>query len=115
MMNKKGQALVEFILIIPVFLLFIVGIIDMGNLIYQKYKLEDNLDYVVELYRNEKNLKLDDYIKEINVNLDINKSSNYTTIKLSKNIKMTTPILKDIMGKIQTIETERTIYETSDE
>lgn len=115
MRNRKGQALVEFILIIPVFLLFIVGIIDMGNLIYQKYKLEDNLDYVVELYRNEKNLKIDDYIKEINVNLDVNKSSNYTTIKLSKNIKMTTPILKDIMGKNQTLETERTIYETSDE
>ncbi len=115
MRNRKGQALVEFILIIPVFLFFIVGIIDMGNLIYQKYKLENNLDYVVELYRNDKNLKLDDYIKDINVNLDVNKSSNYTTIKLSKNIKMSTPILKDIIGKNQKIETERTIYETSDE
>ncbi len=115
MRNKKGQALVEFVLILPVFLLFIVGLIDMGNLIYEKYKLEDHLDYVVELYKQDKKMKIQEYAKEENINLELVSSSDYTTITLTKNVKMTTPILKEMIGKNHIIETERTIYETSNE
>jgi Flp pilus assembly protein TadG len=113
MRNKKGQALVEFILILPVFLLLIIGTIDIGNIIYQKYKLEDQLDSVVERYRKENTIEK--AIEDTNIQIDISTSSNYTTIKLSKKIKIQTPILNNIIGKNITIETKRTIYETSDE
>ena len=42
-MNKKGQALVEFILILPVLLLIIIGMIDIGNIFLSKYDLNKDL------------------------------------------------------------------------
>ena len=36
-MNKKGQALVEFILILPVLLLILMAMIDIGNIFLKKY------------------------------------------------------------------------------
>ena len=51
-MNKKGQALVEFILILPVLLLIIIGMIDIGNIFLSKYDLNKDLENVVNLYQN---------------------------------------------------------------
>ena len=45
-MNKKGQALVEFILILPVLLLIVMAIIDIGNIFLNKYDLNKDLDTV---------------------------------------------------------------------
>ena len=42
-MNKKGQALVEFILILPVLLLILMAMIDIGNIFLKKYELENSL------------------------------------------------------------------------
>ena len=47
MLNKKGQALIEFIIILPIFLILVMGIFDFGNIMYQRYKLENSFD----LYR----------------------------------------------------------------
>ena len=40
MKNKKGQALVEFVVIMPIFIMLLISIIDLGNIIYKKYHLE---------------------------------------------------------------------------
>ena len=60
-MKKKGQALVEFVLVFPIFLLIVTTIIELGSINYQRYKLEDNLDTVCEMYR--KGNALNDYLK----------------------------------------------------
>ena len=39
-MPKKGQALVEFIIILPIVLLMFLGIIDLGRIMYTKIILE---------------------------------------------------------------------------
>ena len=41
MKNNKGQALVEFVIILPVMLLLIFSIIDFGIVIYEKNNLEN--------------------------------------------------------------------------
>ena len=51
MKMNKGQALVEFIIILPVALLLVLGVIDFGNIIYKKYTLENDLNTVVDLYQ----------------------------------------------------------------
>ena len=38
MKNNKGQALVEFIIVLPILLLIIISIVDFGNIISKKYK-----------------------------------------------------------------------------
>lgn len=45
MLNNKGQSLVLFILIIPIFLLLFVLVIDVGNMISIRREL-DNINYI---------------------------------------------------------------------
>ena len=45
-MNKKGQALIEFILIMPIFLILIMSLIDVGNIYIKKYEL--NIEFTCE-------------------------------------------------------------------
>ena len=47
-MNKKGQALVEFILILPILILILLLVIDMGRLMIMKNHLESVLSNVKE-------------------------------------------------------------------
>ena len=53
-MNKKGQALVEFILILPVLILILFVIIDFGNIFYSKYELQNQSADIVNLLFNKK-------------------------------------------------------------
>ena len=62
MKNNKGQALVEFIIVLPLLILIITAIVDMGNIFYQKYKLENDLDYVTDLYKNGKVSDINSYV-----------------------------------------------------
>ena len=47
-MNKKGQALVEFILVLPILLLIVISMIDIGN-IFEKFDLNNDLETVATL------------------------------------------------------------------
>ena len=49
-MNKKGQALIEFVLILPVLLLIIIMMIDVGNIFIKKYELNKDLETISDLY-----------------------------------------------------------------
>ena len=52
--NKKGQALVEFVLILPILLLFLFVIIDFANIYYSKNHLEGVVSDVVTFVENGK-------------------------------------------------------------
>ena len=47
-MNNKGQALVEFIIIIPVLILIILAIFDYSQIIKTRSDLEDMMEEVVD-------------------------------------------------------------------
>ncbi len=111
MRNEKGQALVEFILVLPVFLLFILGTIDLGGIIYKKYQLENELDYVIDLYENNSEDKIEPYLLSNKISYDKTKNDKYITIKLNKSTKIITPGLSKILGSNYKIEVERTFYE----
>ena len=72
-MNNKGQSLVLFILIIPILLGILVLIIDVGNAIYTKNKINNIIEMVIE-YGLEKNYQEEELEKLINYNL---KNKNY--------------------------------------
>ena len=51
-MNRKGQALVEFVLILPVFILILFAIVDFGTILSKKNELENDSMDIVSLVKN---------------------------------------------------------------
>lgn len=110
-MNKnRGQALVEFIIIIPILLLILLGMVDFGNIIYRKYALESTLDTTIDLFLNNKQTELEQFISQEEVEIKYEYDNNFVTIILTKNIKVITPGLNVILSNPYQIKVERTIY-----
>ncbi|MGE5455659.1 MAG: TadE/TadG family type IV pilus assembly protein [Ignavibacteriales bacterium] len=109
-MGKRGQALVEFVLILPVFVMFLLGIVDFGNVLYKKYHLENDLDYVVELYKQNKMSDINNYISQNKLDFDYEINGDMTTIKLSKKVDIVTPGANLIFDSPYTILVDRVIY-----
>ena len=106
-MNRKGQALVEFVIILPIFILLVLGCIDIGRIIYTKMNLEEQMSDVVDYYKRGKtveeiNEKIDN---EVNIKID----TEYTTILLTKKIDIITPGLQLIFDNPYSIVVERSI------
>lgn len=110
-MNNKGQALVEFVMIIPIFLFLVLGMIDFGNILYQKYHLENDLDVIVELYKENKQLEIDNYLLLNNINLDYGQENEFKIIELSKRVVINTPGLNLILKEPYYVITKRYLYE----
>lgn len=112
-MNKKGQALVEFVIILPIFIFMILATIDVGKILYFSSKLENKMDDVISMYENKNTYK------EINKNLatDLNKISleikeneKYVEFVITKKIDIITPGLNLIFDNPYKIESKRVIY-----
>ena len=110
-MNKnRGQALVEFVIIIPVLLIILLGIVDFGNIIYRKYALENTLDTVINLYENNKQVELEEFIDNENVKVKYEDDNEFVKIVLTKNINLITPLLNKFLNNPHEVKVERTIY-----
>ena len=106
-MNKRGQALVEFVIILPILLLLIFGFIDLGRIIVCKNHLEGVMNEVAELPSEEITtfLKKD---KEYNISYDV-MIDNYKNITLTAKLNLITPGLKNILKNPYTVKVERSI------
>lgn len=109
-MNKKGQALIEFILILPIILLILVYLIDIGNIFMQKYTLNNNLETITDLYQNDNLKELHAYAAAEDIEYKEEIAGKLITIKLEKKIKVSAPGLSKILGKNYKIETKKTFY-----
>ena len=108
-MNRKGQALVEFVILLPILIFIVFATIDFGSIYYQKNRLENKLSDVKKLIQKE---KTEEYIREY-----LNKEStseityevikeNQTIVKLYTSIDIITPGLNLMLGDSYRIETE---------
>lgn len=112
-MKRDGQALVEFIIILPVFIIIILGTIDFGMIFYQKNTLENNLDEVIEILKQDNShQKANDYINEVNsdIKLNILEQDETTKIVLTNNYNPITPGLNLILKSPYEISVNRVIY-----
>lgn len=116
-LNNKGQSLVMFILIIPIFLLIIAMVYDIGNALYEKEALNninqmvldyglDNLEKIDENDLMELIIKNDNNLK--NVSITINKQ--VVTVTTQKKVKgifgnilgtNITEVVSSYQGKLQ--------------
>lgn len=111
MKNNKGQALVEFIIVLPILLLIIMAIVDFGNIFTKKYSLENDLDIVIDMYKEGNYNDINSYINNKNISVNYEKDDKFIIINLSKTIKINTPILNNILGKNYKLKVSKVIYE----
>ena len=107
-MNRKGQALVEFVLILPIFLLILFSIVDFGMILSKKNELENISIDVVSMIRNNDSIS-DIKILYPDINIDIDSGSKYITVKIYESIDIITPGLNRVLGDPYTVEIERVI------
>lgn len=107
-MNSKGQALIEFVLILPVFLFILFAIIDFGIIFSTKSNLENDSTDIVSLYKNGTSL---DELKSKYSDNDINifNDDSYYTISISTSINLITPGFNRIFGDPYVIKVERVV------
>ncbi len=109
-MNRKGQALVEFVIILPIFLLLMMSLIDIGRIVISKNKLEDIMYDVVSYYEDDYTY---DAIKEkIDKDIDLkitNNNSENISIELSKNVEIITPGLNLLLDNPHIVSAKKVI------
>ena len=107
-MNRKGQALVEFVLILPIFVLMLFSIYDIGMIVYNKNTLESVSNDVILMINNDNNInEINSKYSDIDVN--INDDGEYYNITLSKRIRILTPGLNLILDDPYEVKVERII------
>ena len=135
MINNKGQALVEFVLILPVFIFLLFAIYDFGmifntkntlerqvescmieamreflyeNIFNTKNTLENNSIDVIDLYKSGKSIE---EIKALynDISIEILDEDNYKKVVLKDKVKLITPGLNKIFGNPYTVDVVRYI------
>ena len=111
-MNRKGQALVEFIIILPIIIFMLLAIIDYGTISYTKSKLENIVGDVSSMLKNKETMEEiqnfvftnDKYLK-----IQVEQEDKYINLKLYKEYDYITPGLSKLFNNNE-ISVERTIY-----
>lgn len=112
-MNKRGQALVEFVIILPIFVFMLLAVIDVGKIIYFSNVLENKVSDAITMYNND----MDEYdIKnKINKEMPINtfkvkKDKKYIEFSITKKVEVITPGLNLIFKNPYEVKAKRVIY-----
>ena len=107
-MNKKGQALIEFVLILPIFLMILFAIIDFGFIFNAKSELENNSIDIIELLKNDTDIKdIESLYKDTSIKLK--EDSKYTKVIITTEVNLITPGINKILGDPYKVKVERTI------
>lgn len=98
--NNKGQSLVMFVLIIPIFLLILTLVYDVGNAIYEKDRLSNTNYLAIEYGLNNIDTATENDLKDLIEQNTSNVKKIYVTIEDNQiEIKIEKDV-KSIIGKI---------------
>lgn len=107
-MNRKGQALVEFVLILPMFLLILFAVVDFGIILSKKNELENISVDVVSMIRNNSSLE-EIMILYPGLSVDIDSDDKYIKVKIYEEIDIMTPGLNLVLDDPYEVFVERII------
>ena len=111
--NKNGQALVEFVILLPIFIFMLFMAVDFGRILYNKTDLESKMDTVITDYQNSYSKeKIQERLKLENeeILLDVSNENSTTDFYLKKKITILTPGLNLILKNPYEIVVKRVIY-----
>lgn len=108
MLNNKGQALIEFVLILPVFLMILFVIVDFGMIFNAKSNLENTSNDIISMYKDNNDIN---NLKNIfnNYDIKIEEVSNYKKIIITDKVNLITPGLNIILDNPYEIKVERVV------
>lgn len=118
MKNQKAQALIEFVLILPVLIMFLFSIIDFGTIFIRKSELENKINDAYEAAKSSTDVStlysnIDSAINKdsnkYSLELTFDNESDYMNIKLISEVKTITPGLNLIIGYPYKVTVERVI------
>lgn len=105
--NSKGQALVEFVLILPVLVLLLLGFMDIGLVFCKKSELENEITDVINVWeRKDTSIEeLEQLFKNKDLETEIikNTTTSFVTIKVKSRLDLITPIIKDYKIEIKRV------------
>ena len=112
-MNRKGQALVEFVLILPIFIMILFSIVDFGMIFNKKNELENISIDIINLLKN--NNKIEEIQKEYpKVDIKLTNEEKYTIVEISTKVNIITPGLNRVLGNPYIVKVERKIPNVED-
>lgn len=107
-MNRKGQALIEFVLILPIFIMILFSIVDFGMIFNKKNELENISVDVVNMLN--KDIPLEEIKSEYaDIDIEISSDDKYKNVVISDKIDILTPGLNRILGNPYEVKVERKI------
>ena len=112
-MNRKGQALVEFVLILPIFIMILFSIVDFGMIFNKKNELENISIDIINLLNN--NNKIEEIQKEYpKVDIKLTNEEKYTIVEISTKVNIITPGLNRVLRNPYIVKVERKIPNVED-
>lgn len=114
MLDKKGQALIEFVLILPILIMLIFAVIDFGNIFVNKNELESTLGMINDIekqsitYDNVYNLINTNRNKKITVKIS-DVENGFITVTLERKLDIMTPGLNLVIDDPYVISVFRVI------
>lgn len=100
-MNKKGQALIEFIIILPIFIMLMLAVFDYVRIYSEKSNLESVIEDVI----------LSNELNDDNITILKETDEDKTKYTLNKSIDIYSPIISVIIGNKYVVSVSRVIYE----
>lgn len=108
--NNKAQALVEFVLLLPVLLFILFIIFDFANIFYHKNHLEGIINDVAVLVENKaSDKKIKETINNKSITYTIEPNEEFAKIKLTEKVSLVTPFSNIVFDNPYIIYTERTV------
>lgn len=112
--NCHGQALVEFVILLPIFIFMLFAIIDFGKILLTQNNLESKMDDVITLYENSKNTE--EIVEKLNltndkISLEKQNENEYVNFTLKKEVEIITPGLNLVFGSPYQASAKRVIYD----
>ncbi len=112
-MNRKGQALIEFVLILPIFIMILFSIVDFGMIFNKKNELENISIDIINLLNN--NNKIEEIQKEYpKVDIKLTNEEKYTIVEISTKVNIITPGLNRVLSNPYIVKVERKIPNVED-
>ena len=107
-MNNKGQVLIEFVLILPIFILILFAVIDFGIIFNKKSNLENDSVDIINLYKNGTTFSEIEDLYDDN-KIEVSNDGEYYKFTISTSINLITPGLNRILGEPYVIYVERIV------